>query len=102
MCATLKLMRAVLLLLAAVGSAAGQKDIFDLATAGDGGAAYFASTLARRESAEAAQPGGALARIYRIGPEGLQLYLERPRIDPPPVTGPGQMRFTNYFNLSRP
>ncbi len=102
MCATLKLMRGLTLLLAAVGSAAGQKDIFDLATTGDGGAAYFASTLARRESGEAAQPGGAPARIYRIGPEGLQLYLERPRMDPPPAAGPGQMRFTNYFNLFRP
>jgi len=101
MCVTLKLMRALLLFLAAVGSAAGQKDIFDLATTGDGGAVYFASILARRENGEATQPG-APARIYRIGPEGFQLYLERPRIDPPPGTGPGQIRFTNYFNLSRP
>ncbi|MDP2999679.1 MAG: hypothetical protein Q8N47_19485 [Bryobacterales bacterium] len=94
-------MRALLLFLATVGSAAGQRDIFDLATTGDGGAVYFASALARRESGEAAPPG-APARIYRIGPEGFQLYLERPRIDPPPATPPGPTRFTNYFNLSRP
>jgi uncharacterized protein (TIGR03437 family) len=94
-------MRGLLLWLAAIGTAAGQKDIFDLATAGDGSAAYFASTLARKDSGEATPPSGAPARIYRIGPEGFQLYLERPRIDPPPA-GPGLMRFTDYFNLSRP
>ena len=93
-------LRAWLLCLAAVGSAAGQKDLFDLATTGDGGTAYFASTLARGDLGETAPPDG--GRIFRIGPPGLELYLERARVNPPPITGPGQIGFTNYFDFSRP
>jgi hypothetical protein len=69
--AVLKAMRILLLSLTAAGSAIGQKDIFDLATTGDGGVAYFASTLARVESGESVTPGGAPGRIFRIGPEGF-------------------------------
>jgi hypothetical protein len=80
-------MRALLLLLATIGSAVGQIDLVDLATTGNGGAAYLASA----------------ARIYRIDTEGLQLYLERPRIDLPPPTGViRDIRFTNYSGLFGP
>jgi uncharacterized protein (TIGR03437 family) len=88
--------RYLLLFLAAVGSAAGQNDIFDLATTGDGNVAYFASRLVTRDSGEAqsnwVSPPG---RIYRIGPQGLEQYLKRSE-------SPGEPGFTNYYDLSVP
>ena len=88
--------RTALLFLAAVGTAAGQIDIFDLATTGDGETAYFATTLPRKGTGEPV-----LSRIYRVDAQGLRLYAERPRIDPPPPTSIGVL-FSNYYNLSQP
>ncbi|MFB3827978.1 MAG: hypothetical protein ACE15B_14505 [Bryobacteraceae bacterium] len=91
-------MRALCLLLAAAGSAAGQINLTDLAITGDGGTAYFTSALPLKD--EAVEPGLAPGRIFRTGPAGFELYMQRPRIDPPPA-GPGLVRLTNYFQLSR-
>ncbi len=93
-------MRALYLFLAAAVTAAGQINLSDLAVTGDGSTAYFTSTLLLRD--ESAPPGLVPSRIFRIGPRGFELYMQRPRIDPPPATGPGLVRFTNYFYLSRP
>ena len=91
----------LLLFLAASGSTTGQTVFSDLTTTSNGGTAYFTSTLVRGQSGESAPLGWAPGRIYRIDAEGLKLYLERPRIDPPPTTDRG-ISFTNYFDLFRP
>lgn len=98
-------MAALLLLLATVGSAAGQQDLFDLATTGDGGTAYFATTLARKGTGDPTYPFDfpSYTRIYKIGSGGLQLYLERPYPGPVPNTNIGSPPiFSNYYNLSLP
>jgi len=97
-------MAAFLLFLATVGSAAGQQDLFDVTTTGDGGTAYFATTLARKGTGEPTDYSNpSLTRIYKFGSEGLQLFLERPKVAVPPLTAPGgPPRFSNYFSLSRP
>lgn len=98
-------MRAVFLLLALAAGAAGQvhlgweATLSDLTITGDGSAAYFTSTLPLKS--EAAQPGPVPGRIFRVSPSGFELYLQRPRIDPPPPD-PYQKAFTNYFDLFRP
>jgi uncharacterized protein (TIGR03437 family) len=89
----------LLLLLAAAAIAFGQIDIFDLATTGDGGAAYFVSTLTLKGEAQPVSPHW---RIFRIDPEGFRFYWEPRGIDPPPSAGPREPRFTSYFQLSGP
>ena len=95
LCVTLKPMRSLLLFLAAVGSAAGQKDFHNLSTTGDGSVAYFGSGLALYGTEETVATG----HIYRIGPSGLELYLKQERIDPPFSLDRTQARITNFFNL---
>ena len=93
----------LLLLILAPGSAAGQSNIFDLATNGDGSIAFFSTALARKDSSDTTQavyPPN--LRIYRVDPAGVQLYLQRPRVDPPPNTPMGQFSLSNYYSLSRP
>ena len=96
-------MRLSFLLLASVGCSSAQYDLFDLATSGDGRTAYFASTLSLARPG-ATSPAGAPGRIFRVGPQRFQLYLERPNIEEPSGTDGyvRPIRLTNYFNLSRP
>ncbi len=93
-------MRMIALFFVAITSASAQYDLFDLATNGDGSAAYFSSKLALAGSGETSSAG----RIFRVSSERFQLYLERPEIQLPPVTGIywSPIQFSNYFDLSRP
>jgi uncharacterized protein (TIGR03437 family) len=86
--------RSVLLAVAATFPAAAQ--ILDLAPAGDGAAVYFATSQPRKGSGDPFQ-----GRIYRAGPNGLELVAARVREGSSTggTVGPAS---TNYYWLARP
>jgi uncharacterized protein (TIGR03437 family) len=93
----------ILLPLLVAAAAAAQTGIFDLSTNGDGSIAFFSTGLTPKGANAPAQPVlPTILRIYRADSTGVQLYLERQRIDPPPYTPMGQFSLSNYYSLSRP
>uniref|UniRef100_Q027K4 IPT/TIG domain-containing protein n=1 Tax=Solibacter usitatus (strain Ellin6076) TaxID=234267 RepID=Q027K4_SOLUE len=96
-------MRILPAVLLAVSAAAAQTGIFDLSTSGDGSIAFFSTALTPKgavASAQAVLPP--TLRIYRADSAGVQLYLERHRVDPPANTPMGQFSLSNYYSLGRP
>ena len=84
-------------------AAAAQTGIFDLSTNGDGSVAFFSTALTPKGAIDSTQPVlPPTLRIYRADSTGVQLYLERPRIDPPANTPMGQFSLSNYYSLARP
>src|SRR5437879_5058300 len=83
-------------------AAAAQTGIFHLSTNGDGSIAFFSTALTPRGAVDSTAVLPPTLRVYRADSAGVQLYLERPRIDPPLNTPMGQFSLSNYYSLSRP
>jgi len=84
------------LVLAWVATVPVAAQILDLAPTGDGATAYFATSLPRKGSGDPVQ-----GRIYRAGPNGLELVAARGKEVPSGGGTVGPIS-TNYYWLSRP
>jgi hypothetical protein len=65
-----------------------------LATPADGSRVYFATTLPQKNTTQPTH-----GQLFQVGPSGLQLFVSRDEVIPPPPVNPAQPVQTNPYDL---